>query len=241
MFRTSLTTLVHGVVLSACVGGSAPDKAIDTDGEPTNPDCVVSGPEVCDGVDNNCDGIADAGCQPDTGGVAVETAADTGDHTDAAVDTDPPVFTGVCEGVNTTGVGDDLSSMGGPALLIGFAYTPPVDLQLGHIEVWTGEEVGVNTVAIWTGDVALNQPAAPLASGSWSMVSSNGWQGADLDHCVPLTAGVTYWVVWAPIEHAQSSFQASGTPVTYRGSFDGGQTWNGPWLGFPMFDLSCCG
>lgn len=236
-------TVLAAALLAACAGTETTDKLLDPDGHTDDPDCARSGPEQCDGLDNDCDGLVDPGCVDDTA-ASPETGVDTGavpDSDAADTDTGDPFVPAECEGVNTAGVGDDLSSMGGPALLVGFAFTPAADMAVGHVEVWTGEDLGPNLVALWTDNVALQQPEASLASGAWSMVAANGWQGADLDHCVQLRAGVTYWVVWSPVEGSQSSFASAGTPVTYRGSFDGGSTWNGPWVGYPMFDLECCG
>ncbi len=238
-------TNLPAVLLAACAATGLTDKGLDTDRAAADPDCATSGAEVCDGVDNDCDGVVDPGCVDDTG-ARTETGADTDDRPDSdAVDTDTDtgeVFVPAeCEGVNTAAVGDDLTMMGGPGLLVGFAYTPVADVEVGHVDVWTGEDLGPNAIALWTHNAALQQPEVLIASGTWSMVAANGWQGADLDRCVALHAGVTYWVVWSPVEGSQASFATSGTPVTYRGSFNGGATWNGPWTGYPMFDLVCCG
>jgi hypothetical protein len=57
-----------------------------------------------------------------------------------------------------------------------------------------------------------------ISSGDWSMTFANGWQGADLDDCVSLTKGTTYWIVWAPI---------NGSQILARG---GGNRPHVPWL-----------
>src|SRR6185503_12893234 len=120
--------------------------------------------------------------------------------------------------------------MGGPDLLLGIAYTATADDEIGRIEMFTGEGSGTNSVAVWTDDGA-GAPDAPISRGEWKMTYANGWQGADLDDCVKIAKGTTYWIVWAPIDSSQSSLEEFGTDVTYRGSFDGGATWNGPFTG----------
>lgn len=132
-----------------------------------------------------------------------------------------------CDGSNTGDTFNDGSSMGGPGLLLAMGFTPEGNLDVGRVEV----------VSIWTDS---RGPSVELASGSWEMSSTNGWQGADLDECTTLTAGTPYWVVWAPINGAQSTWDTSGTSVSYMPSLDGGLTWGGPYSGNLKFKLSCC-
>jgi hypothetical protein len=124
----------------------------------------------------------------------------------------------------------DNVSTGGPNLTVGIRFVAPTNLTANAIEVFTGEQSGINGVQIWSHNAALNQPLAVLGSGSWSMAATNSWQGASLAPQVSLVAGTTYWLGWSPINGSQSSvdFTLPGTGQVYRGSFDGGQTWSGP-------------
>jgi hypothetical protein len=124
----------------------------------------------------------------------------------------------------------DNVSMGGPNLIVGIQFVAPSAFTATAIEVFTGEASGQNSVQIWSHDAGLNQPLALLSSGSWSMVNANSWQGAPLAAPVTLTSGATYWLGWAPINGSQSSLDTAppGLGQPYRGSFDGGQSWSGP-------------
>ncbi|HTF91146.1 MAG TPA: DUF4082 domain-containing protein [Planctomycetota bacterium] len=124
----------------------------------------------------------------------------------------------------------DNVSMGGPGLTVGILFVAPTSFSATSVEVFTGESSGQNSVQIWSHNAGLNQPGSMLSSGSWSMSSTNGWQGAPLAAQVPLVAGTTYWLGWNPINGAQASVDTSiaGNGQLYRPSFDGGQTWLGP-------------
>ena len=106
--------------------------------------------------------------------------------------------------------------------------------------MFTGEGSGTNSVAVWTHNVAAYAPDAEISRGDWSMTYADGWQGADLDKCVTLVKGTTCWIVWSPINASQSSIEEVGTDLTYRGSFDGGSKWNGPYTGPWKYKLFCC-
>jgi len=125
----------------------------------------------------------------------------------------------------------DNVSMGGPNLLLGIRFVSPVDMSVTAMEVFTGEQTGQNTLGIWSHDVPNNEPDVSLGSGAWNMVGANSWQGASMTAPIPLLAGQTYWVVWGPRNGSQASVDVPMTfpGQVYRGSFDGGQTWNGPW------------
>ncbi|MFY9345175.1 MAG: hypothetical protein WAT39_21980 [Planctomycetota bacterium] len=149
------------------------------------------------------------------------------------------------------------TSMGGPNLLVAIKTTIPTAFVATRVEVFTGERTGTNTIALWSHDAALNQPQAPLGSGSWQMGFTNSWQGALLTAPLPLAANQVVWVVWAPQNGSQASIQAIGGAGAQqqRGSFDGGLTWNGPfqsnqwkfriWSGpaghYEVFGAGCAG
>ncbi len=149
----------------------------------------------------------------------------------------------ICHAENDTPNFSDGTSMGGPNLMLAVKFTPSAPIACTRIEVFTGEGSGTNSVPLWSHDAGPNEPLASLGSASWNMSSTNSWQGADLGTPIPLNAGTTYWMVWSPINGSQASVEALATPgQQYRGSFDGGQTWNGP-FSFPSsnwkFRLYC--
>ena len=127
---------------------------------------------------------------------------------------------------------DTNQSMGGPNLLLAVKTTIPTTFVASRIEWFTGERTGLNSVSVWSHDAVGNRPLAQLASGSWQMGYTNTWQGAPLTVPLQLNANDEVWVVWAPQNGSQSSVQASsGSAQQYRGSFDGGATWTGPYQG----------
>jgi hypothetical protein len=124
-------------------------------------------------------------------------------------------------------------SMGGP--LVAIRFTSPANLPVAAVEIFTGEAMGTNSIAIWSHDATGNQPLSNLGTGTWTMSSTNSWQGASLLGTVPIFAGVTYWVVWGPAGGAQASVDPPGPTAIvqqYRASFNGGLTWTGP-FSFP--------
>jgi hypothetical protein len=116
------------------------------------------------------------------------------------------------------------------AVLLGVEFTAPSSFSVNRIEVFTGEAAGNNSVAIWTHDSVNNQPGTPISTGVWSMSATDSWQGANLPSNAPIVSGTTYWMVWGVVGGSQASIDLPmvtlGQP--YRGSFDNGQTWNGP-------------
>lgn len=127
----------------------------------------------------------------------------------------------------------DNISMGGPNLLLAIKFQVPQLVTARRAEIFTGEQTGTNTLGIWSHDAAANQPLADLGTGSWSMNATNSWQGTDLPSFVLLQPNVPYWLVWGPINASQASRHPSGSGVVtqaYRGSFNGGSSWNGPFF-----------
>src|SRR5687767_9447557 len=121
-------------------------------------------------------------------------------------------------------------SMGGPNLWVGIKLqTTAQPLVATRAEMWTGEQAGTNSIWLFSHDAAGNKPLQNLGGGSWAMSRINGWQGATFPAPVLITPNTTFWLVWAPINGAQSSIEIGNLPgPEYRGSFDQGQNWNGP-------------
>jgi hypothetical protein len=136
-----------------------------------------------------------------------------------------------CHAENDGNNFNDAVSMGGPNILFAIRFAAPANLTVTSIEVFTGEESGQNSVSIWTHDQALNVPVSSLGIGTWDMSFPNGWQGATLAPSISLSSGTTYWFVWGPQEFAQASVDLpmAFPGQVYRASFDGGNSWNGPW------------
>ncbi len=135
-----------------------------------------------------------------------------------------------CHAENDTANFNDAVSMGGPNLLLAVQFTAPSNLAVQALEVFTGEGVGANTVGIWSHNAGLNQPLADLGTGSFAMVAANSWQGATVPSTINLTGGTTYWFVWGCVNGSQAAVDVPmafpGQP--YRGSFNAGASWNGP-------------
>jgi hypothetical protein len=112
-------------------------------------------------------------------------------------------------------------------------------------EVFTGEAAGTKTIAIWSHDAALNQPAMKLTEGSWNRGFVNSWQGANVTP-IPLVGGQIVWIAWTPVGGGQASVEASGANLPglqeYRATTNGGQSWTGPFKGHQWkFRIYCGG
>lgn len=143
-------------------------------------------------------------------------------------------------GQNEGGAFQNNRSMGGPNLLLGIQFTAPFSETISRLEIFTGERTGTNSLALYTHNGPMNQPGMSIAGGSWPMVTANSWQGVNLPlGGVPITMGTVYWPVWGPISSSQASWDDTpgATQSAYRGSFDGGMTWNGPFNGGWKFRL----
>jgi hypothetical protein len=120
-------------------------------------------------------------------------------------------------------------SMGGPNLLLAIKIQPPQLVVAMRLEIFTGEHRGTNTLALWSHDPVGNLPLAVLGQGSWEMSRENGWQGCMLTVPIVLNAGQDYWLVWGCQDGSQASSAGTGAGAQpYRGSFNGGASWNGP-------------
>ena len=128
-------------------------------------------------------------------------------------------------------------SMGGP--MVGIAWIPTASVTIDTIEVFTGEKIGPNRLAIWSDNGgAPAKPLAPLAwTANFSTALPNGWQGAPLNTRLSVAAGVRYWVVWDPSGGEQASVTnfPFGIQQMYWGSntgtVQGGANWFGPFTG----------
>lgn len=141
-----------------------------------------------------------------------------------------PAQSSICHSLSNSTVFADGTSMGGPGLLVGIRQRAASQIVARRAEVWTGEQLGTNSIGIWSHDATNNRPLANLGTASWSMTRINTWQGATFATPITIPASADFWLVWAPINSAQASIQTTpfmGGP-TYRASTDGGQTWNGP-------------
>jgi hypothetical protein len=146
--------------------------------------------------------------------IVLALASNLGAQTPCYAENDGPVFA-------------DNTSMGGPWIAIPF--TPPTGFTATRLEVFTGEALGLNTLALWTHDAVNNQPGSQLMSAVWNSTSTtNAWQGNLLSSQLALTAGQTYWLIWIPVGGAQASTDTSapGLGQPYRASFDNGLTWS---------------
>lgn len=125
---------------------------------------------------------------------------------------------------------NDGVSMGGPDLLLAIKFRTNVNDTVLGLQVFTGERTGENSVALWSHDATNDRPLAPLGTGRFEMDPVNGWQGACLDVPVAVTTSQPYWLVWGCVNSSQASVDSlnavGGQP--YRGSFDNGGSWNGP-------------
>ncbi|HKI05251.1 MAG TPA: DUF4082 domain-containing protein [Thermoanaerobaculia bacterium] len=132
----------------------------------------------------------------------------------------------------------DNVSTGGP--MIGIRWVPTASATLQRIEVYTGEIVASNALAIWSTDGG--SPSKPLAAlavtSNFTTTLAKGWLGANLTSPLSVTAGTEYWVVWDPAGGEQSSLTGDPGDIqqTYWGSNSGtvlgGASWFGP-FSFP--------
>jgi len=138
---------------------------------------------------------------------------------------------------------DSNISMGGPNLIVGLKTTTKANLGILRVEFFTGKRPGAAAVSIWSHDAAGNRPKTMLATGSFTMSAGISWQGANLGKPVPLPANTVFWVGFHPVNGCQSPIRQRGGAgqQPYRGSFDGGKSWNGPFQSYQWkFRLYCC-
>ena len=142
-----------------------------------------------------------------------------------------PAQSTTCFSLSNNNLFADNISMGGPNLWLAIkAQTGAAPLVATRVEIWTGEGTGANGLSLWSHDAAQNQPLTNLGGAQWSMARINGWQGASFAAPALILPNTTFWIVWAPVNGAQASVEVQTVPnaPSYRGSFDGGQNWSGP-------------
>jgi len=146
---------------------------------------------------------------------------------------------GPCDGNNYANTHHfDPALMGGP--MVGISWTAALSNTITGIEVFTGEHVGTNALALWSDNGGFpGQPLAPLSfTGSFTTTLAKGWQGATLGSPVAVTAGQKYWVVWDPAGGEQASVSNDVGDIqqnywgSYSGTVSGGASWFGP-FSFP--------
>jgi hypothetical protein len=146
---------------------------------------------------------------------------------------------GPCDGNNYANTHHfDPALMGGP--IVGISWTAALSNTITGIEVFTGEHVGANALALWSDNGGFpGQPLAPLSfTGSFTTTLAKGWQGATLGSPVAVTAGQKYWVVWDPAGGEQASVSNDVGDIqqnywgSYSGTVSGGASWFGP-FSFP--------
>jgi hypothetical protein len=127
----------------------------------------------------------------------------------------------------------DNVSMGGPNFTNCLKTKAPAALIVFAIEVFTGEATGKSTVGLWSHDAAKDEPKAELDRGTFDMVRTNSWQGADLAQPVVLAKDETLWVSWIPVNGCQGSVENTGRTLpgiqVYKWSPTNSAPWNGPY------------
>ncbi|MBK8979686.1 MAG: hypothetical protein IPM29_27620 [Planctomycetes bacterium] len=147
-----------------------------------------------------------------------------------------------CFDTSPNNVFDDNISMGGPNLLYAVKFNSGAGLAVFAAEVFSGERVATASLGIWSHDAVNNRPQQDLGTGTWQMTQLDCWQGALLPSPVLLAPNTDFWIVFGPPNGAQSPIERVNTASTqqYRGSFDGGQSWNGPFVRYDhKFRLYC--
>ncbi|MCB9881783.1 MAG: hypothetical protein H6834_08345 [Planctomycetes bacterium] len=147
-----------------------------------------------------------------------------------------------CERWNDDGTIVTNQTTGGPNLLIGMRLVSPSNFTVSAAQVYTGLRTGASSFAVWSHDPGGDRPLMNLSGdGAYQQLTHESWQGAALPSPVTLTAGQIFWLVWGmPNSSRWPAAAATTTNVPYRGSFDGGLTWNGanggasPWAGAPL-------
>lgn len=191
----------------------------DSEGDPLEP------PTCADGLDNDEDGLVDYPADPDC------TAAGDDGERGGCIPEEP------CDGRNLGPDFQDNSTTGGPWMA--FRWTTGQASEVTGLELFTGEAAGPTALSLHTS--VNNLPGERLGRAPFVLDAANAWQGGLFDAPAVVEANTDYWIVWEVIGGAQSPFTDGGMAVDYRGSFDQGRTWNGPFQTGVKFRVYCCG
>lgn len=146
-----------------------------------------------------------------------------------------------CDARNDDGTLVNNVTTGGPNLSIGMRLTAQTSYTIAAVQVQTGLQTGAGSMAIWSHDAVNDRPGSNISGdGAYSQCRVISWQGAVLPTPVPVTTGQVFWVVWSMPNGSRTPWSTNTVgDVPYRGSFDGGLTWNGqnngaqPWPAKP--------
>ena len=135
------------------------------------------------------------------------------------------------------------TTMGGPNLTVAIQLQNGASpLLVDAIEVFSGGRSGASSLSLYSHDPVNNVPGTSLGGARFSLSSVVDWQGVTLPTPVPLTANQTFWLVWEPVNGCQiSAEQRNRAGEPYRGSFDGGRSWNGPFQNYDWKYRLWCG
>lgn len=103
-------------------------------------------------------------------------------------------------------------------------------VTISRIEIFTGQEVGTNALAVWSDDGGIS--LSPLGyTQQFTSVLTNSCQGAYLNTPVSVISGNRYWIVWDPEEGQQISASNDGIQQAYwvssGGTVSGEVSWSG--------------
>jgi hypothetical protein len=133
------------------------------------------------------------------------------------------------------------TTMGGPNLLFGMRLVAEANYSIAAVQVQTGLLNGPGTMAIYDHDAVNDRPNQNISgTGNYTQCNVISWQGAALPTAIAVTQGQVFWVVWGMPNGSRTPLSTNTVgDVPYRGSFDGGLTWNGqnngatPWPARP--------
>jgi hypothetical protein len=133
------------------------------------------------------------------------------------------------------------TTMGGPNLLFGMRLIAEANYTIAAIQVPTGLLDGPGSMAIYDHDAGNDRPNQNISgTGAYTQCRVISWQGAALPTPIAVTQGQVFWVVWGMPNGSRTPLSTNAVgDVPYRGSFDGGLTWNGqnngatPWPARP--------
>jgi hypothetical protein len=127
---------------------------------------------------------------------------------------------------------------------IGIKLRSTLALPVTRIELHTGNRTGTAGLELWSHDATLDRPLARLGGGTFFLQQAIGWQGVS---CAPVVIlpNQGFWLVWKPVGGEIVSAEAQGQNLPgaqpYRGSFDQGQNWNGPFTQYQWKIRMFCG